>query len=139
MAAALSPKVPKRGYRPSNHVLQDIGEIPGDATANLLMSEISDRSGQPIWQRVEMKRAPLDDYAWEYHDFPRPELPSSAGGKKAAGAKPTKRNAVALYIEGNYPNGIPADKSDKVLAKEVETSTGFSVDERTVRRARGRK
>lgn len=56
-----------------------------------------------------------------------------------AGAKPTKRQAVERYIAQNFPDGLPAGLSYKQIAQAVGREIGDTVDERTVRRARGKR
>jgi hypothetical protein len=49
----------------------------------------------------------------------------------------TKRDAVASWIADRYPGGIPADISQKEIARQFEAETKVQVDVRTVRRALG--
>jgi hypothetical protein len=63
----------------------------------------------------------------------------SAHLKRPAGAKRTKRGAVAEFINNNYPNGIPAGISLKDVARKIKNETGLIISDRTLRRAQGRK
>jgi transposase len=62
----------------------------------------------------------------------------NAPAKRTAGAKSSKREEVAEFIARNYPNGIPAKVTNKMIAIEYKAETGTAVSERTVRRALGR-
>jgi hypothetical protein len=71
--------------------------------------------------------APLDDgatLAKERRQTPRPR---------------PKLEAVKNWIARQYPNGIRADKTVKALTRDFGQQTGVTVNERTVRRALGRK
>src|SRR5262249_33584070 len=88
-------------------------------------------------------------YEWTRHIMPdlvefRRGLDRWGGGipvqpKRAVGAKPSKRKAVASFIRKNYPSGVPAGITNDAIALAFETKTGIRVHERTVRRALGRK
>jgi hypothetical protein len=56
--------------------------------------------------------------------------------KRPNGSKQTMEAAAREYIAATYPNGIPAGKTDKMIAAEYTTSTRAPMSERTVRRAR---
>jgi hypothetical protein len=59
--------------------------------------------------------------------------------KRAVGAKPTLREAVASFVTKKYPKGLPASMTLKEIARNFEKKSGRTVSERTVRRACGRK
>ena len=63
--------------------------------------------------------------------------PNSAVSKRAKGAKPTKRSAASLFINRQYPDGIPIGVTNKMIAQEIKIKEGVTVTERTIRRARG--
>jgi hypothetical protein len=50
--------------------------------------------------------------------------------------KQTLESAARAYIHATYPCGIPAGKTDKMIAAEYTGNTGTQISERTVRRAR---
>ena len=59
--------------------------------------------------------------------------------RRKPGQKLYPRDAVRAYIDKRYPDGVPANVTMKMIAKEFESSDGgFKVHERTVRRAMGR-
>jgi transposase len=51
---------------------------------------------------------------------------------------PTKRKAVAAWLDERYPDGIPAGTTAKHIARQFEAETGVRVDAKTVGRALGR-
>jgi hypothetical protein len=51
---------------------------------------------------------------------------------------PTKREAVASWIAGRYPEGLPPGMTAKKIARDFEVEKKTSVNVRTVRRALGR-
>ena len=91
--------------------------------------------------RFYVARDPRFGLALRRTDFERwyergrelPQHPARPGG-----AKPTKRQAVAKFIEENYPSELPPNVTDKTIVRALR-DRGVEVSERTVRRARGRK
>jgi hypothetical protein len=59
--------------------------------------------------------------------------------KRAVGGKPSLREAVASFVDKKYRKGLPAGMTLKAIARDFEKKSGRRVDERTVRRALGRK
>jgi hypothetical protein len=59
--------------------------------------------------------------------------------KRAVGAKPTLRKAVASFVAKKYPKGLPVGMTLKAIARNFEKKYGRPVSERTVRRAFGRR
>jgi len=59
--------------------------------------------------------------------------------KRAVGAKPTLREAVASFVAKKYPKELPAGMTLKAIARNFEEKSGRAVSERTVRRALGRR
>ncbi|MFI4948005.1 MAG: hypothetical protein ACHQC9_04325 [Alphaproteobacteria bacterium] len=83
---------------------------------------VEERHGERWVQTARLKKALADE-----------------GGPDPCGAslpKQTLPQAVRKYITETYRDGIPAGKSDKVIAKEYKSHAGTNVSERTVRRAR---
>ena len=56
--------------------------------------------------------------------------------RTAARSKQTRRGAADQFLTKNYPEGIPAGKGNKQLAREFTDRTGVSISPRTIRRAR---
>jgi hypothetical protein len=54
--------------------------------------------------------------------------------------KPDPRDVVRAYIAKRYPDGVHANVTAKMIARDFESSDGgFKVHERTIRRAMGRR
>jgi hypothetical protein len=55
------------------------------------------------------------------------------------GPAPTKRKAVETWVAKRYPGGVPAGVTAKTIGRDFESDTKTLVDDRTVRRALGKK
>ncbi|HLK83390.1 MAG TPA: hypothetical protein VKT99_18125 [Xanthobacteraceae bacterium] len=59
---------------------------------------------------------------------------------RKTGAKPKARKALENFIVERWPDGVPPEITTKMIARRfAATEGGFSVSERTVRRALGLK
>jgi hypothetical protein len=67
------------------------------------------------------------------------EIAAPVEPKRRAGAKPTKRQAIAVFIAKHYPEGIPAHVKLDAIRSDFESETASKISDRTLRRAIGRK
>ena len=81
---------------------------------------------------VEAVRAALEQQSDRY-------LGEPAGKKPAPKRPPPKQRAVKEWVLEQYPRGIPAGVTVKVIERDFERDTGIPVNERTVRRALGKR
>ncbi len=64
----------------------------------------------------------------------------AAASKRRAGAKPTKRKAIADFVSGQYPKYIPSHVKYSTICDDFEKSEGgYKISDRTLRRALGKK
>jgi hypothetical protein len=97
----------------------------------------SDRDRIHGWRELRMR-------ADQVHAISGDADPEPTGGGDRHSAleripKQTKAKAVKAWILKTYPKGIPADTTNKGIARDFETAKAIRVDVRTVRRARGGK
>jgi hypothetical protein len=106
-----------------------IGEqITKDAQVDVFSSCIRDGAWRVTsWTGVQVNWFPFLNYVRQNL------IPSEvAAAPKAAGRKPTAKERVLAYIEETFSNQIPPHVTNEAIARAV------GVNEKTVRRARGR-
>ncbi len=139
-----------------------------DAAASLRMREnvpggYLRRAGMasaPVWTQVRIRQSELDPLR---HDVqPMRDIPETSSEVKNVAPPPkidstpaltkggyhenrfitrkdTKKELAAKYIQEEYPNGIPADVTDKKIAADLHKKKNITIDVRTICRARGKR
>jgi hypothetical protein len=140
----MPPDLPPRRWSEA-----DIGEIDWEIGTAIDRSEYSPPNGRP--RRLLIHRSAVEKWWPERQGHPTTEPRSGTYASTAAAAEQpaistaptrsqqTKIEAARSWIAEKYPNSIPAGVTVKFLVRALQQETQITVNERTMRRALGRK